>query len=837
MSEYNHIAIEQKWQKYWEDHNTFHVEIDKNKPKFYSLVMFPYPSGAGLHVGHAENYTISDIMSRYKRMKGFNVLQPMGWDAFGLPAERYAEKTGMHPADVVKENAAVFRKQLKAMGLSYDWDREINTTDPSYYKWTQYIFKLLFDKGLAYEVVTPVNWCPKLGTVLANEEVKDGKYVETGDEVVKKPLRQWMLKITAYAERLLNDIDKLDWPEGIKTMQREWIGKSTGADITFKVADKNAEFTVYTTRPDTLFGATYCVLAPEHALVKEITTPEYRSTVEAYVEQAGKKSAQDRMAEVKEKTGAFTGAYAINPLNGKKIPIYIADYVLGDYGYGAIMAVPAHDQRDYDFAKKFDLPIIQVIESPADFDLTKAAWEGDGALINSDFLNGLHVAESKKKMIEYAESKGFGKGTVNYKLRDWLFARQRYWGEPFPIIHCEDGTIKSLPFTDLPVLLPPLAEFKPTADGEPPLARCTDWVNTTDPETGKPAKRETNTMPQWAGSSWYFLRYCDPHNDTAFVGKEADAYWMPVDLYVGGVEHAVLHLLYARFWQKVLFDAGLVSTDEPFKRLVNQGMVLAYSYRDDAGKYYYPNQVERRGNDWYVKDSNTRVNTQVEKMSKSRYNVVNPDEVAKEFGADSMRLYLMFMGPIEAEKPWTSEGVNGVNRFLKRVWNIWETPNKIQEAGDPELTRLMHKTIKGVTDDMDRMTFNTAISKLMEMTNAIYKSDKPVAKADMDDFIKLLSPMAPHIAEELWERQGHSDSIAYAPWPIFDEKLLVKNDMEIVIQVLGKKRATLTVPVDITQEALLDLAKQEPHVRDFVTGKDVVKVIYVPGRLMNIVVK
>ncbi len=837
MAEYNHIEIEQKWQKYWDEHKTFHAEIDKNKPKYYALDMFPYPSGAGLHVGHAENYTISDIVSRYKRMQGYNVLHPMGWDAFGLPAERYAEKTGMHPADVVKENANVFRTQLKAMGLSYDWDREINTTDPSYYKWTQYIFKILFDRGLAYEVVTPVNWCPKLGTVLANEEVKDGKYVETGDEVVKKPLRQWMLKITAYAERLLNDLDKVDWPESIKTMQREWIGKSTGADITFKVAGKNAEFTVYTTRPDTLFGATYCVLAPEHALVKEITTPEQKDVVEAYVAEAGKKSAQDRLAEAKEKTGAFTGAYAINPLNGKEIPIYIADYVLGDYGYGAIMAVPAHDQRDYDFAKKFDLPIIEVIQSPADFDLSQAAWEGDGALVNSDFLNGLHVAESKKKMIEYAEANGFGKGTVNYKLRDWLFARQRYWGEPFPIIHCEDGTIKSLPMTDLPVLLPPLAEFKPTADGEPPLARCTDWVNTVDPETGKPAKRETNTMPQWAGSSWYFLRYCDPHNDNAMISKEADEYWMPVDLYVGGVEHAVLHLLYARFWQKVLFDAGLVSCDEPFKRLVNQGMILAYSYRDDNGKYYYPHQVERRGNEWYVKGSNTRVNTQVEKMSKSRYNVVNPDDVEKEFGADSMRLYLMFMGPIEAEKPWTADGVNGVNRFLKRVWNIFETPNKIQEKGDLELTRQMHKTIKGVTEDMERMTFNTGISKLMEMVNAIYKSQGAVAKADMESFVKLLSPLAPHIAEELWERLGHTESISNSPWPTFDESLLVQNDMDIVIQVLGRKRATLTVPVDITQDDLLALAKQDDHVQEFITGKEIVKVIYVPKRLINIVVK
>lgn len=834
MAEYNHIEIENKWKKYWDQNKTFKTEIDKNKPKYYVLDMFPYPSGAGLHVGHAENYTISDIMARYKRMNGFNVLHPMGWDAFGLPAERYAEKTGMHPADVVKQNANTFRTQLKSIGLSYDWDREINTTDPSYYKWTQYIFKILFDRGLAYEVITPVNWCPKLGTVLANEEVKDGKYVETGDEVIRKPLRQWMLKITDYAERLLQGLDKLDWPESIKTMQREWIGKSTGADIVFKVAGQKAEFTVYTTRPDTLFGATYCVLAPEHALVKEITTPEHKAEVDAYVEAASKKSAQDRLADVKDKTGAFTGAYAINPLNGKEIPIYIADYVLGDYGYGAIMAVPAHDQRDYDFAKKFGIPMIQVIEGG---DISKEAFEGDGALINSDFLNGLHVAESKKKMIEYAEKNGFGKGTVNYKLRDWLFARQRYWGEPFPIVHCEDGTIKSLPLKDLPVLLPPMAEFKPTADGEPPLARCTEWLQTTDPETGKPALRETNTMPQWAGSSWYFLRFCDPHNDSNFISKEADEYWMPVDLYVGGVEHAVLHLLYARFWQKVLFDAGLVSTDEPFKRLVNQGMVLAYSYQDDNGKYYYPKQVERRGNDWYVKETDIKVNTQVEKMSKSRYNVVNPDDVETEFGADSMRLYLMFMGPIDAEKPWTSDGINGVNRFVKRVWNIFETPEKIQETGDPELTKIMHKTIKGVTEDMERMTFNTGISKMMEMVNAIYKSEKPIAKKDMESFVKLLSPLAPFVAEELWEKLGHTETITYAPWPTYDESLLVKNDMEIVVQILGKKRASLIVPVDSTQDEILKSAQQEPRIQDLLNGKEIIKVIYVPGRLMNIVIK
>ena len=834
MAEYNHLEIEKKWQKYWDENKTFKAEIDKSKKKFYVLDMFPYPSGAGLHVGHAENYTISDIVARFKRMQGFNVLHPMGWDAFGLPTERYAERTGMHPAEVSRMNTDKFRRQLKSIGFSYDWDREINTTDPSYYKWTQWIFKILFDRGLAYEVITPVNWCPKLGTVLANEEVKDGKYVETGDEVIRKPLRQWMLKITDYAEKLLEGLDRVDWPESIKTMQREWIGKSTGADVVFKVADTNAEFTIYTTRPDTLFGATYCVLAPEHALVREITTPEQKAVVEAYIEKTAHKSAQDRMADTKEKTGAFTGAYAINPVNGDKLPIYIADYVLSDYGYGAIMAVPAHDQRDYDFAKKFNIPIIQVIEGG---DISEQAHEGDGALINSGFLNGLHVKESKAKMIEWLEANGVGKGTVNYRLRDWLFARQRYWGEPFPIIHCEDGTIKSLPMKDLPVLLPPLAEFRPTEDGEPPLARVTDWVNTIDSETGKPAKRETNTMPQWAGSSWYFLRYCDPHNDKEAWSKEADEYWMPVDVYVGGVEHAVLHLLYARFWQKVLYDAGLVSCDEPFKRLVNQGMIVAYSYRDDAGKYYYPKEVERRGNEWYVKGTDIRVNTQIEKMSKSRYNVVNPDEVIQEFGADSMRLYEMFMGPIEAEKPWSNDGISGVNRFLKRVWNLFETPNKIAETGSFELTKLMHKTVKGVTDDMERMSYNTAIAKLMEYVNAVYKSAEPVSKNDMKTFVLLLAPQAPHIAEELWQRLGATESIAYAPWPVHDEEMTKTDTIDIVVQVMGKKRALITVPAEADKETVLKTAKENENVQAFINGKTILKEIYVPNRLVNFVVK
>lgn len=839
MADYNHQAIEKKWQKYWEDNKTFKAEIDKNKPKYYVLDMFPYPSGDGLHVGHVEGYTASDIIARYKRMQGFNVLHPMGYDSFGLPAERYAERKGIHPSEVTHKNCDYFTQQMKGVGFSYDWDRLIKTSDPSYYKWTQWIFKLLFDKGLAYEVEIPVNWCPKLGTVLANEEVKDGKYVETGDEVIKKPLRQWMLRITKYAERLLTDLDDLDWPEGIKIMQREWIGKSTGADVTFKVDGSNAEFTVYTTRPDTLFGATYCVLAPEHALVPIITTDAEREKVTAYVAATAKKSAQDRLAEAKEKTGAFTGAYAINPVDGRKIPIYIADYVLGDYGYGAIMAVPAHDQRDYDFAKKFDLPIIQVIEGG---DITREAWEGDGALINSGFLNGLHVAESKKKMTEWLEERGLGKGTVNYKLRDWLFSRQRYWGEPFPIIHCADGTIKSLPEKDLPVLLPPMTDFNASKDGEPPLSKAIDWVNTVDEETGLPAKRETNIMPQWAGSSWYFLRYCDPTNDKEAWSREAEQYWMPVDTYIGGAEHAVLHLLYARFWHKVLFDAGLVSTKEPFQKLFNQGMITAYSYRDDNGKYYHPTDVERRGNDYFVKATGVKVNTQVEKMSKSRYNVANPDDVVRDYGADALRLYEMFMGPVSAEKPWTDEGINGASRFLKRVWGLFIddddklAPRIVAEDGDVGLDKLIHKTIKGVSEDMEKLSFNTAIAKMMELTNAIYKTQK-VNQSVMEAFVLLLSPIAPHMMEELWQRLGHTSTLAYEKWPVYDEAMLQEDEMEIVVQTMGKKRATISVPVDAEQEDVLKIAQAEPRLSDYLSGKQILKVIYVPKRLLNIVVK
>lgn len=830
---YDFQTIEQKWQRYWAEHKTFKATIDKSKPKYYVLDMFPYPSGAGLHVGHVENYTISDIIARYKRMQGFNVLHPMGWDAFGLPTERYADRTNQHPKDVVKQNVATFKAQLQKVGFSYDWDREINTTDPGYYKWTQWIFSVLYERGLAYEQEAMVNWCPKMGTVLANEEVKDGKYVETGDIVIKKPLRQWMLNIRAYAEKLLQGLDKLDWPESIKTMQREWIGKSVGTDVVFKVADTQAEFTVYTTRVDTLFGATFCALAPEHPLVAQITTPEQKQAVDTYVQNAAQKSAQDRMAEDKEKTGVFTGAYAVNPVNGAQIPVYVADYVLGDYGYGAVMAVAAHDERDYAFAKKYNLPMIQVVEG----DISEQAYTGDGAHINSDFLNGLNIAQAKEKLSSWLAERGLGKKTVNYRLHDWLFSRQRYWGEPFPILHLPDGSIKCLQMKDLPVLLPPTAEFKPTEEGESPLARMQDWVNTTDPETGKPAKREINTMPQWAGSSWYFLRYCDPDNTQEAWSKEAESYWMPVDFYIGGVEHAVLHLLYARFWQKVLFDAGLVSTDEPFQRLVNQGMILAFSYKDALGKYYYPSQIERRGKGLFVKGTDTEVFSQAEKMSKSKYNVVNPDDIVKSFGADSMRLYEMFMGPIEAEKPWTEDGINGVHRFLKKVWALTETDGKIAPTGDKELTRLLNQTIKSIQADMEGLSYNTVISKMMEFINAVYKTDGALSKEDFEKFVLMLAPLAPHISEELWAWLGHQESLAYEKWPDYDESLLKATEQTIVVQVMGKKRAVFNVPVGLDKEQILVQAKQEKNVAQALQGKTIVKEIYVPGRLINFVVK
>ena len=836
---YDPSKIEKKWQDYWLENKTFKAEIDHNKEKYYVLDMFPYPSGDGLHVGHPEGYTATDIVSRYKRMKGFNVLHPMGWDAFGLPAERHAMRTGEHPAIITNKNCDTFRRQIQELGLSYDWDREINTTDSKYVKWTQWIFKILHEQGLAYEQEVAVNFCPALGTVLANEEVKDGKYVDTGDPVEKRPMKQWMLKITAYAERLINDLDEVDWPEGIKTMQRDWIGRSEGADVTFKVADSNHEFLIFTTRPDTLFGATYCVLAPEHSLVDHIVTDEQRAAVEAYAEEAGKLSSRDRMKEGDEKSGVFTGAYAVNTVNGEKVPIWVADYVLAEYGYGAIMAVPAHDQRDYDFAKKFDIPIIQVIEGG---DISEKAFTGNGKLINSGFIDGLDVPAAKTKMNAWLEEQGVGKGTINYKLRDWLFARQRYWGEPFPLVELEDGTVKTVPLKDLPILLPEMDEYKPADDGQPPLARATDWVNTVDEETGQAAKRNSNTMPQWAGSCWYFLRFCDPTNDDMAWSKEAEEYWMPVDLYVGGAEHAVLHLLYSRFWHKVLYDAGYVSTNEPFQKLYNQGMILAHSYKDEQGKYHYPDQVQQDGQNWVTKSNNTPVHTQIEKMSKSRYNVVNPDDVIKAYGADSMRLYEMFMGPLDRDKPWTDEGVQGVNRFLRRAWGLFITEdNALQvrlqaSSSSDELTKVLHKTIKAVTHDIENYLFNTAIARMMEFVNAALKEDSLV-QSDAEAFVLLLAPFAPHMAEELWERLGHSNTLAYAPWPSYDESLLVENSIEMPVQVNGKMRGRITVPADADQATISEIAKADEKVAPNLEGKTVVKEIIIPGKMVNLVVK
>jgi leucyl-tRNA synthetase len=684
-----------------------------------------------------------------------------------------------------------------------------------------------------------VNWCPKLHTVLANEEVVDGRYVETGDPVEKRLMRQWMLRITAYADRLLADLDELDWPESIKAMQRDWIGRSEGADVIFRVADTNREFTVFTTRPDTLFGATYCVLAPDHPFTLELADESRRPAVEAYVRAAVARSAQERMRAEHEKTGVFTGAYAINPVNGATVPIWTADYVLAEYGYGAIMAVPAHDARDYEFAKKHHLPIVEVVRGG---DISKEAYAGDGTLVNSPLIDGLAVPEAKKKITTWLEEKGLGNATVTYHLRDWLFSRQHYWGEPFPLLMFEDGTVRTVPLHDLPVTLPMLEEYEPTEDGQPPLARAIAWVNTADPATGKPAMRETNTMPQWAGSCWYYLRFCDPHNDREAWSKEAESYWMPVDLYVGGAEHAVLHLLYARFWHKVLYDAGYVSTKEPFAKLFNQGMILAYSYQDEAGKYYYPHEVEKQGEQWFAKGTSKPVRTQIEKMSKSRYNVVNPDDVVREYGADSMRLYEMFMGPLEREKPWTEEGMQGVHRFLKRAWALFVAeddrlqPRIVPSGGDLAMVKALHYAIKEVTQDVENLRFNTAIARLMEFVNAAANA-KVLDKAVMERFALILSPFAPHMAEELWERLGHDSTLAYQPWPEWDETLLMEDTIELAVQVNGKLRAVIKIARDSEKEAALAAAKSEPSVQRYLADKTLVKEVYVPGRLVSLVVK
>ena len=798
---FNHQEIEKKWQGYWEENKTFRTPDETEKPKFYALDMFPYPSGAGLHVGHPEGYTATDILSRMKRMQGYNVLHPMGWDAFGLPAEQYALDTGNSPAEFTEHNINTFRNQIKSLGFSYDWDREVNTTDPNYYKWTQWIFLKLFEKGLAYVDEVPVNWCPALGTVLANEEIIDGKSERGGHPVERRPMRQWMLKITAYGDRLLEDLDELDWPESLKDMQRNWIGRSEGAEVHFNIDGTDEKFTVFTTRPDTLFGASYCVLAPEHALVADITTAEQKEAVEAYINSVKMKSDLERTELAKEKTGVFTGAYAVNPVNGEKLPIWIADYVLATYGTGAVMAVPAHDERDYEFASTFNLPMKEVVKGG---DITKEAYTGDGAHVNSAFLDGLNKEEAIAKMIEWLEVTSAGNQKVTYRLRDWLFSRQRYWGEPIPVIHWEDGTMTAVKEEELPLVLPKTDNIRPSGTGESPLANIDEWVNVVDPETGKKGRRETNTMPQWAGSCWYYLRYIDPNNSEALVDPEKVKQWLPVDIYIGGAEHAVLHLLYARFWHKVLYDIGVVPTKEPFQQLFNQGMILG--------------------------ENN-------EKMSKSKGNVVNPDDIVASHGADTLRLYEMFMGPLDASIAWSENGLDGARRFLDRVWRLFvqdngELSEKITDAPNKELEKAYHQTVKKVTEDYAELRFNTAISQMMVFINDAYKAET-LPKEYVEGFVKMIAPVAPHIGEELWSKLGYNETITYASWPTFDESKLVEDEVEIVVQVMGKVRAKLTMSKDASKDEMEKLALEA--IQDQIEGKTVRKVIVVPGKLVNVV--
>ena len=859
MSDYNFSAIEKKWQKYWLENKTFKTDSKASGEKFYCLDMFPYPSGAGLHVGHPEGYTATDILCRYKRMKGFNVLHPMGWDAFGLPAEQYAVETGTHPAVTTKKNVDRFREQIRALGFSYDWDREVNTTDPKYYKWTQWIFEKLYEKDLAYVAEVPVNWCPALGTVLANEEVIDGRSERGNHPVIRKPMRQWMLKITEYAERLLNDLDELDWSEGIKEMQRNWIGKSTGALVDFGVSIcSDTKITVYTTRCDTLFGATYMVVSPEHKLVDKWLSESCilnADEVVAYREAAARKSDFERTEMNKEKTGVeLKGIKGINPVNGDELPIFISDYVLASYGTGAIMAVPAHDERDFEFAKVFNLPIYQVVakdgeaatETGERVPYTAEAAFTDiatGVMVNSGFITGLPVKDAQKKMIAWLETHGVGKAKTQYKLRDWLFSRQRYWGEPFPVIHWEDGTQSLVPEEDLPLTLPELADYKPTGTGEPPLAKATDWLNVVDPATGKKGVRETNTMPQWAGSCWYYLRYIDPENDNAFADSELLKKWLPVDLYVGGAEHAVLHLLYARFWHKVLFDLGLVPTKEPFQRLVNQGMILGLAYKTKRGVLVPTDRVEwREGKPYGSEEEGGEMEELTEfpaKMSKSLRNVVNPDDVIRDFGADSLRLYEMFMGPLQAVKPWSTKGVEGVHRFLKRA-NRFVTETPIAERAMTKAeAKSLNAMIKKVGDDLEAMAFNTAISAMMVYINEAedFAKSGAMPKEYLEKFVLCLAPFAPHLGEELWSFLGHEESLAYDPWPAFDAAALVEDEIEIPVQVLGKLRGRIRVKSDATQTEKEEAAKANADVAKFLEGKTIVKVVAVPKRMVNFVVR
>ena len=842
MAGYDHITIDRRWQDYWEREKTFATPTDRARPKYYVLDMFPYPSGDGLHVGHPRGYTATDVVARAKRMMGFNVLHVMGWDSFGLPTERRAERDGADPATITARNAATFKTQLRMLGFSYDWSRELTTSDPRYYRWTQWIFELLFDRGLAYRARAAVNFCPALGTVLANEEVHDGKYIETGDPVEKRLMTQWMLRITAYADRLLEDLDGLDWPVGTLKMQRDWIGKSLGANVTFDLVERDESVTVFTTRPDTLFGATYLVLAPEHPLVERTTAPAQRAAVAAYRERAARRSDRERTAEAATgpKTGVPTGAYAVNPVNQAHLPVWIADYVLASYGSGAIFACPAHDERDWAFAKAFGLPIVEVV---AGGHVDLEPYTGDGSHVNSQFLDGLDVEQASQRMIAWLEARGPGERAVSYRLRDWLFSRQRYWGEPFPTIELADGTVKCVPRDQLPVRLPAIEGYGPAPDGQPPLARAQEWLETRDPETGQPARRDTNTMPQWAGSCWYYLRFLSPQRDDVGWDPAEEQYWMPVDLYVGGSEHATLHLLYARFWHKVLYDAGLVSTKEPFPRLFHQGMIHRRSFRDTRGKYHHEREVEERDGAWYLEGTDQRVTVATEKMSKSKYNVVNPDDMCAAYGADAMRLYELFMGPLEEGTEWETAGVAGTRRFLDRVWRLLPepdtTPSKqvgaIARPLNRDLERALHTAIKKVTQSIADLRFNTAIAEMMVFVNEATKAST-VPREWLETFVKILSPFAPHLAEELWQRLGHPRTIAYEPWPAYEEAKLVRDTMVIAVQVGGKVRGQVEVPVDASEAAIIAAARAEPGIRRALAGRATTREIYVPGRLVSLVV-
>ena len=835
---YDHASIEQKWQARWEQDKPYATPTDRTRPKYYVLDMFPYPSGTGLHVGHPKGYVATDVVARAKRMMGFNVLRVMGWDSFGLPAERQAVKEGLHPREITDRNVATFKQQLSRLGLSYDWGHELATSDARYYRWTQWIFLKLYERGLAYQAEVAVNWCPALGTVLANEEVKDGRYVETGDPVERRMMKQWMLRITHYAERLLEDLEGLDWPEGIKQMQREWIGRSVGAEIQFALVGQDGHAAVFTTRPDTLFGCSYMVLAPEHPLVDVLTTDGQQGAVQAYRDRVGKMSDRDRTTQAVDspKTGVWTGAYVTNPVNGEPIPVWIADYVLASYGTGAVFGCPAHDERDHAFAKTFDLPILEVVEGG---DVQAEPYTGDGPHVNSGFLDGLDTTQAKAKAIEWLEEQGSGKGTVQYRLRDWLFSRQRYWGEPFPLMETEDGSIVTVDVSELPVLLPDLDEYRPTEDGRPPLARAEAWVNTTTPD-GRPAQRETNTMPQWAGSCWYYLRFISPNRDDVAWDPTDEAYWMPVDLYVGGAEHAVLHLLYARFWHKVLFDCGLVSTKEPFQRLFNQGMIHAQSYNDSPdgrGKFYYPHEVEERDGGWVVQETGAPVHAKIMKMSKSRYNVTNPDDMCRDYGADALRLYELFMGPLEDGAMWEDSGVAGTRRFLEKVWRLVVDNPKLttESVDDADTERALHAAIKKVTEAMGAMRFNTAISEMMIFANTAGKATA-VSEDWMIAFVRILAPFAPHLAEELNGRLGQEVGVTYAPWPVWDEAKLSVSTITVAVQVNGKMRGTIDIAVEASQEAVLEQARSLDNVAKNLEGKTVRREIYVPGRLVNFVV-